>query len=121
MKRSALIVTALLVSGSAWAAPSSYSAYADTVPYGEIVADDVHGSGPAVVLQQPGHSAYVGIVDYGEIIADNLDRPGTTMVVGQPGVGDVMGRPMHTARTHERPFAHPDLDQSVLSDIGYNF
>jgi hypothetical protein len=119
MKRSALIVTALLVSGSAWAAPSGYSAYADTAPYGEIVSDAVHGSGPAVALQGPGHSAYAGILDYGEIIADNLDRPGT--VVGQPGVGDTMGRTMHTARTHERAFAHPDLDQSVLSDIGYNF
>jgi hypothetical protein len=31
------MVTALLVSGSAWAAPASYSAYADTPPYGERV------------------------------------------------------------------------------------
>lgn len=121
MNRTALIVTALLASGSAWAAQPSYSAYADTPPYDEIVSYDVHGGAPVVVSEQPRVSAYHGILDYGEIIADDLNRPGMTAMAGQPGVGDVTARRTTAARTHEHPFEHPELDQSVLSDIGYNF
>ena len=119
MKRTALIVTALLASGSAWAAQPSYSAYADTPPYGEILSNDVHGGAPAVVIEQP--SAYANTPPYGEILANDLNRSGMTAVAGQPGVGDVTARHTTAARSHEHPFEHPDLDQSVLNDIGYNF
>ena len=117
MKKSIAILVAALSSGSVWAGVLSNNPDL----YGTVWLDSSNRTGSTVIYTEPARTPYTGILDYGEIVADNLSRPGTTMVAGQPAVGDVTGRPMRTARIHERPFAHPDLDQSVLSDIGYNF
>lgn len=117
MKKSIAILVAALSSGSVWAGVLSNNPDL----YGTVWLDNPDRTGPAVTYTQPARTAYTGILDYGEIVADDLNRPAATMAAGQPAVGDVTGRSMRTARTHERPFTHPDLDQSVLSDIGYNF
>jgi hypothetical protein len=59
---------------------------------------------------------------YGSILVDDLSHR-QTAVAGQPGVGDAPGihgtHVRHAVRRNA--FVHPDLSQSILTDIGYNF
>jgi len=59
---------------------------------------------------------------YGSILVDDLSHRQTAMA-GQPGVGDVPGTHSTQVRhaVRRNAFVHPDLSQSILTDIGYDF
>jgi hypothetical protein len=59
---------------------------------------------------------------YGSILADDLSS-GSSAVAAQPGVGDTMGtRPSETRIVGQHDAFHePDLQPSILNDVGLRF